>query len=354
VIGAVGEVPVQRRYYACRTCKKTQTPWDDWAGLRQHLTPHAYRLAVLAGSSWSFDMASDRLLEFCGIRLSDDTIRRVSNEAGEQARNWIESSPAAIQHVQEASGNGEFYTDGTCINTREGWREMRLSILARRQAGPAATPQEWSKRYLPPPSARVAMAGITGSQELGPKWRTLADTLGWTRGRGLSALADGAKWIWNQVAEHLPESECVVDVYHVSEHLHACGRELHARDAGAGRAWADERLELLIAQGPMTLLEHLDRERAACGPEQTKSLDALIGYLKPNIDGLWYGDRLRRGLPIGSGMVEGGCKNVLGRRMKCNSGRWRPERADRIAALCCLHYSENWGRFWDRTAIVNN
>ena len=55
LITAAGDVRITRRYYRCRHCRTTQTPWDDWAGLgSDHLTPHVRRVVVLSGSSWSF------------------------------------------------------------------------------------------------------------------------------------------------------------------------------------------------------------------------------------------------------------------------------------------------------------
>ena len=119
----IGDVSVSRRYYACRRCRGVQIPWDDWAGLgHDHLTAGARRLAVLAGSSWSFDVASDRLKEFCGLRISDQTIRRVTEAAGAAVSEWCERAPAATATCRNAAGHGEFYTDGTCVNTTQGWR----------------------------------------------------------------------------------------------------------------------------------------------------------------------------------------------------------------------------------------
>ena len=65
---------------------------------------------------------------------------------------------------------------------------------------------------------------------------------------------------------------------------------------------------------------------------------------------LAYRDRLRRGLPIGSGMVEGACKTVVGRRLKCNGARWLAGNADRMTALCCLLYSGQWETYWSEKA----
>jgi hypothetical protein len=75
-------------------------------------------------------------------------------------------------------------------------------------------------------------------------------------------------------------------------------------------------------------------------------LDALIGYLWENRDSLWYRTRLAEGLPIGSGLVEGTCKNMIGKRLKLNNPRWRVRRAQNMAALRCLHYGKLWEPYW--------
>ena len=352
MITSLGDVRVGRRYYACRHCRGAQIPWDRWAGLEGgHVTPQAYRMVVLAGASWSFDVARDRLWEFCGFRISDETIRRITEEAGERAGRWGRSSEAAVKGLREANGEAEFYTDGTSVNTREGWREMRLGIFAKRPAGRPAEPEEWAKRCLPGATGRWAFGGILSSEALGPQWGQMAERLGLAGGRGVSVLADGARWIWKQAAEHLPRSEWVVDVFHVSEHLHACGRVLYGEHTSAAREWADARLGMVLRWGPVALLRELERE----GSEQSvegarKAVEDLIGYVKPNLDGLWYRDRLRRGLPIGSGQVEGACKTVVGRRLKCNGARWTVTNADRMVGLCCLLYSDLWAAYWSSEA----
>jgi len=308
-------------------------------------------MAVLAGSSWSFDVASDRLRELCGIRISDETLRRVTEAVGDDAQGWLCESPSPAATLRNAPGNAEFYTDGTSVNTRQGWREMRLSVWAKRPAGEPAEPREWDSRTLPKPTARWICAGLARSDELGPQWAQMARRTGLSDGRGVSVLADGAKWIWKQVAAHLPQSECVVDVFHVSEHLHACSRQLYGDQTVDARQWADDRLQALLAHGPMMLMRELEEARTAT-PDEAKrnALESLISYLTPNIDGLWYRDRLRRGLPIGSGMVEGACKTVVGRRLKCNGARWEAPNADRMAALCCLLYGEQWDTYWSEKA----
>ena len=98
--------------------------------------------------------------------------------------------------------------------------------------------------------------------------------------------------------------------------------------------------ERLIAEQAVFLSGLNEEQQAATSPETRQALEMMSGYLKPDIDGLWHADRLRRGLPLGSGMVAGACKNVIGRRMKSNRARWIPDHADQMTALpvCAIQY----------------
>ena len=344
---------ITRRYYRCRHCRTTHTPWDGWAGLgSDHLTPHVRRLAVLGGTSWSFDLASARLADFCGVRISADVIRRVTNAAGQRAQTWQSQGTQSGAIYRRAKGGVEFYTDGTCVNTRGGWREMRLSVFAKRTPGAPAEPEEWRTRKLPPPTARVAFAGIRPAEECGEQWAARARQLKVDpRTTSITALADGAKWIWKQVSEHLPKGECVVDVFHVSEHLHACGRVLHGETTPQARDWADARLMALLKDGPVqTLADLKSQRRSQRSNRKRRALTELINYLTSNADGLWYRGRLARGLPIGSGLIEGACKTVVGKRLKHGGARWHVPRVENVAALCCLLYSDEWEPFWQADA----
>jgi hypothetical protein len=71
-------------------------------------------------------------------------------------------------------------------------------------------------------------------------------------------------------------------------------------------------------------------------------VEELLNYLGDNRDSLWHGRRLKEALPIGSGLIEGGEKNTLARRVKINSARWHVRRAERTGAIRCLQYSGLW------------
>jgi len=355
MVSVVGGVEVARRCYACRSCGQSQVCFDAWAGVgKGHLTVGARRLACVVAAAWSFDQASEKLEELTGIAVSDQTIRRVAEEEGIKVRAWQERSPLATAAVAKAPGNAEFLTDGTMVNTREGWQEVRLSIFSKREPGEPRDPATFTgldDRRLPRPTACLVLASKRPSSAMGVLWEQTARRLGWEKGRGVSAISDGARWIAAEEEKTLPEAERVVDVYHVSQHLHACGAALHGEQTEAARAWARDRLVQLVREGPAVLLWSLRRQaESEARPPAREALEKLLGYLRPNEHALRYGDRLRRGQPIGSGQVEGACKTIIGRRLKLNSARWLPANTEPFAALCCLDHSGLWDTYWTARA----
>ena len=348
----VGEIDVGRRYYMCGKCGKSSLPLDQWSGLVEGMsTPAARRMLSLAGMSWSFDTASDHLQELCLLKVSNDTIRHVSEEEGEAARQWIAKSKRPAEVFQEAKGEVEFYTDGVSVNTTQGWRDLRLSVMSKREAGLAARADQWADRVLPQPSVRIAWASLAACEQQGRTWKQMSRKLGVIDDQTLSVLADGAKWIWDQANLCWKKAQWVLDVFHVSQHIHDCGKVLFGERSPAARPWSVAQLQNLIEHGAVQYLKDLkDLRKIHKKEEKIKAIDSLLGYLEPNKDSLWYRERLAKGRPIGTGLIEGGCKTIVSNRLKLNSARWTPKHAEQMAALRCVDYNGLWSDFWTERA----
>ena len=360
IVTVVGEVNIERKYYRCAGvggCKCGVVPFDDWAGMGKGcLTIGARRLACLAASSWSFDKSSQNLVEFCGLHISDQTIRRVADEEGLKIFDWMETAYAATTKFTHAQGQIELLGDGTMVNTREGWKEMRVTLIGKRKPGPSVDPCAWENiehRHLPASEARLVSARFADSEQMGRVWKAQATRLGLGNGEGVSVLADGAKWIWSKAGEALPLAEQVVDIYHLSEHVHQCAGVLLGEHTAEAAAWAGTKIMDLARHGAAPTLHELDGVLASWEkqkPADQRALRGLIGYIGDNQTRMPYADRLRRGLPIGSGQIEGACKTVVGRRLKLNSARWQPERAQHLAAHHSAQYSDLWPTYWESKA----
>lgn len=348
ILSSVGHIAVSRRYYCCRHCKAKQTPWESWAGVMgpHRLTPHARRMVVLAGSGCSFDEASRNLKELCHLQLSNDVVRRVCDAEGKAIQQWMKESLEPKKAFDAAQGAVEFSTDGLKINTVDGWREIRQSVISKRPAAAEVAAQQWDQRTLEPPSVRLSVCAIAPCNVIGASWQRLVKLLNLPKHLPMSVIADGAKWIWDQAAKRFVDldAQWVVDVYHVMLYLFAAAAALGAK---AAEQWVRAQVIALIQMGGPRFIDHLKDTgppdpSASTGEAWTK----LLNYLSDNRDSLWYGQRLKEGLPIGSGLIEGAGKTTLARRLKINSARWRIRRAERMGALRCLQYSGLWETYW--------
>lgn len=128
----------------------------------------------------------------------------------------------------------------------------------------------------------------------------------------LSVLADGAKWIWDQARQCWSKAQWVLDVFHVSEHIHDCGKAVFGETGTQARPWSEAQIQSLIEQGSVPYLKDL-RTLAAMHTVATKlkALESLLNHLTPHADSLWYKQRLADGRPIGSGLIEGANKTIV-------------------------------------------
>jgi len=315
------------------------------------VTEHARKMIVTVSTVWSFDHASMKLADICSMKVSDDTIERVCQDEGERARKWLRGGDEAggnelVKAFERSPGEPEFYSDGLKINTTAGWREMRLNLLQKRERALPVAPEQWKDRVLPEASVRLASCAIADSRLIGAMWKQWSERMGLVDSTELSVLADGAPWIWEQAHQRLsPGAQWCVDVYHVSEHLHACAKAMFGEGAAA-RSWAEERLDELIKQaGPKFIAQLEHRIRSCVDANHAAAMESLRTYLRGNCDRMWYAQRLSQGKPIGSGAIEGACKKI-GTRLKLNSARWRPRRAERFGALLCLEYTDQMQNYW--------
>lgn len=230
---------------------------DDRLGLDGFVSPNAQRLLGWLGAERSFERSARLLRDVAGLVNCDNTIRTLCDYQGGRMRAWQREAPEACRRFREARGDVKFQTDGTCVNTTDGWREVRLSVFAKRLRGePVVNLNDWEDPRLPAPPVRVATAVIRSSQALGPQRLRAAGRLRLKRTNELTALADGAKWIWNEVEENLPGAAGVLSVYHPGEHLHVAAVALHG-EGMAAEAWHEGRRRDLLESRASGVIDEL-------------------------------------------------------------------------------------------------
>ncbi len=338
---------IRRVYFVCRYCCKGIYPLDVRLGIEGSASRQAQRLMCLAGASWSFDRSSQLLQEFCGLRVSDNTIRQVCQTEGSAMAQWQRTAHEARETFRNAQGDIEFSTDGTNVNTTEGWREMRVGVFSKRDRGEPADAEQWDTRELPTPRVRVAFAAIENSERFGARWGQWASRLGIYQTSELTVLADGAKWIWEEASVHFAGAQGVLDIYHALEHVSETAKVLYGEGKEKAQVWLEGGREALLSGGWPRMRQYLQEAKGRFSRSRKKSAIAkLENYLHAQANHLNYPTRLAEGRSIGSGQAEGACKNMVGRRLKQTGARWRVRRVNRMAALASLVYSDLWRRDW--------
>jgi len=343
---ALGRSGLLRTYFACPGCGQGGAHVDRLLGLDGFLTRQATRLVCLTGGRLGFAAAAGMLAACCGWAVSDETIRLAcEGQSGRIAE--FHAAPAAVAGFAEAAGEVEFQLDGTTVNTVGGWRDMKVGIFARREPGEVATAAQWDSRKLPGPTARVAFAAIRPIEEFGPRIGAWAARLDLADTAAITTLADGAAWIWNAAAERLPGSGGVLDIYHAAGHIAEAGKKLFGEKTAEAKAFLEGGRGLLLSDGWAGLCDHIGATLVKA-PELSghAALGELTGYFAAHTGRLNYAHRLNTGRSIGSGMVEGAAKNLIGKRMKQTGARWVVANADAMAALCSLSYSDHWDLYW--------
>ena len=165
VLTATGQVTLRRVYLVCfRTgCGIGGHGADLRLGVQGGAQARqAERLLCLAGASWSFAKSStvsegvlrpERVGQYrAGASVSTKQVPEI--EAWQAHRS---GSRAALS--RNARRDVEFETDGTCVNTTAGWKEMRVGVFAKREFGPAGMP----RRVEDPQASRARCScGVCG------------------------------------------------------------------------------------------------------------------------------------------------------------------------------------------------
>ena len=160
-------------------------------------------------------------------------------------------------------------------------------------------------------------------------------------------VGDGAEWIRRVFDDWFPDAERIVDYYHAAEYLWAAARARHG-DGDLAEAWAKKLCAMLKAGRVDDALDDL-RKRGGEAEECRRA----VAYLGARRDRMRYDEYLASGLPIGSGVIEAGCKNVVGQRAKGPGMRWTVAGANPVLWLRCARIGGQIDDYWnDRIAAL--
>lgn len=344
-------IKVSRRHRRCNSCRKYSFPVEGLLGLDNDYTRGARRLIGFAAAKSSYETASFQLKEFGCLTISHQTVGNLVASLSDEVSSKLANNVAVRKAFQEAEGDTEFTADGAFINIRKEdkthcWMECKVADFTKRKRGASTLPEDWDKRDLPKPTVNMAIATLGKIDDFTERCKAFRFNLGVSG--DVSVLGDGAHWIWNLSPKLFGNTAECLDIFHASERLSDCGKILYKNDA-VRQTWFEDTRMLLLRKGFAGVNELLSRwlSDEMFDGEQKEAVRELQTYLSNNRERLSYRERLFEGRAIGSGVVEGACKNLVGRRLKQTGACWRWEQVEKMTVLCAALYSDQWKLCWN-------
>ena len=351
VQGIFGRFQLERDYYYHAGKDQGHSPADAALGLEVGYTPALAKLICLEGADEPTYLKAERHLEQTGgIAVSARQIQRVVQRVGGNAQQWQQrqrppgACDAPVLYVSadgtgvpmvapELKGRRGKQTDGTA-KTRQVYLGCVFTQHRTDEQGHPVRDYE-STTYV---------SSFQSIDEFGPLLRQEA------LGRGLGSagkvvlLIDGATGLENMGRLCFKDCVQIVDFYHALEHaglvLEALIGKSHPDDQKRLRRWAKR----LLKDKVQALIQETRQQCA--GTSQAAAVEQALGYFVRNVSRMQYGTFRAAGWFIGSGVVEAGCKTVIGGRCKQSGMFWSKSGAENILALRCIHSSRRLEDFW--------
>lgn len=295
--------------------------------------------------------------EVSGWRQAEEqaAVRALMRASGEVKRALGEDGRAG---PSSSEGAQRLRTAFSSLHSWAGWQQSEPALMSV-DAGKVRSPQqsreadkglEWfecrlgligpAREHSQAPTFYVG--GAHGVQEVEGLFRLLAAA--WRMGgrgkRRLVFCADGAEWIWRRVALWFPEAVQVVDIYHVGEHVGSAAAACWGENSPKARRWKQQARAMLLAPGgPARIRQKLRHELEHGQPVDRQKLQTEYNYLHEHRDRMPYAKLHAEGLPVGSGAMESGVKQVSTQRLRLPGMMWTRQGADRMVALRAAHLS---------------
>lgn len=348
-----GQVTLHRAYYACRHCGCGHAPLDQQLGLSGHrLSPALEPLVTLAGTLVPFDKTEDLLRRLASVRLSDSTVRRVTEEAGADLSARQQQGQVVLPELPQAWDFALPDRDGISFAGTVAYLGLDAFAVPTRAVGGKGV--DWRMLYVgllytPDKEHSVYLTGFDFEQ-VAAQLRCYGTLCGLGRAETLVALTDGGHGLERVLRQAFHDGvQFVLDWYHMAGQIYALAGLWHNHDPEATRAWAEAAKDVLWQQGGEGLAKYLQGQAlpAGAGEELAERYRRLCAFVVENESRLDYPGYRERGWDVGSGPTEAGCKVMAG-RLKGTGMRWCVSQTEPMAALRALYASGEglWEAFW--------
>ena len=367
VLTAVGKVAVSRPYYLCPHCHTGQFPADvELDIVHTEFSPGVRRMQAVVGQEAPFDHGRQQMKLLADLELTTKCVERTAEAIGENIAAlrqeemqravqldlpMVVGQPIPILYVQ-MDGTGIPVVKQETVG-RQGKTEGQPSHTREVKLGCSFTQTTWDEEGYPirDPDSTTYTGAIETAEEFGKRIYVEAWKRGWSRAEQKVVMGDGAEWIWNLADQYFPGAVQIVDLYHARQHLWELARRLHPNDQANQKAWMKVH-QRLLDQGKIEKLVSILGSFVSTNPEVVEKLRTEADYFDRNAERMRYPKFRRLHLFVGSGVIEAGCKTVIGSRLKQSGMFWTVRGANAIIALRCCHLNGRFEDYWQDRRVA--
>ena len=362
VLTAVGWTEVSRPYYLCPHCHNGQFPADVELDIENtEFSPGVRRMQAVVGQEAAFDQGRQQMKLLADLEVTTKSVERTAEAVGEDiaAREQAEiqramqldlpmivGEPIPVLYVQ---------VDGTGVPVvqketagRQGKTEGQPAHTREAKLGGVFTQTSWDQEgyAIRDPESTTYVGAIETAEEFGKRIYLEAWKRGWSRAEKKVFMGDGSEWIWNIADQHFPGAVQIVDLFHARQHLWDLARKLHPNQEAEQRRWMMVHQDLLD-EGKIEELVSAFRAIDSSNPELTDKIRIEAGYFENNSARMRYPNFRSQHLFVGTGVIEAGCKCLIGSRCKQSGMFWTVRGANAILALRCCHFNGRFEDYWE-------
>ena len=360
----VGPVRLSRPYYLCSQCHVGQFPVDVELDVENtEFSPGVRRMHALVGQQAPFEHGRAQMQLLAGLEVTTKSVERIAEAIGgdivQREREEIDQAlqldlpaiagePIPVLYVQ-MDGTGVPVVKKETLG-RQGKRDGQPAHTREVKLGCVFTQTTWDEEgfAIRDPDSTTYTGAIETAVEFGKRIYREALQRGWNRARKKVVIGDGAEWLWNLVAEHFSGAIEIVDLYHARQHLWVVARQLYPQEDVAQKAWMKVHQKRLLDKGKIEKLVSVLRSITTANPQLAEKIRTEADYFERNAERMRYPRFRAQHLFVGSGVIEAGCKTVVGSRLKQSGMFWTVRGANAILALRCSHLNGRFEDYWEQ------
>ena len=346
----LGTFELTRGYY--RSEAGNCCPMDEVLGLTDSYSPGLAKLMCrAAGMDGSYDEAAETLELYAGIHVPASQVRRLVQAVGPELKAWsarrddARCEPVPTFYIsydgtgvpmrkEETHGRKGKQADGSSKS-----REVKLGCVF------TSTTTDSEGHPVRDPESTTYVASFGQAEDFGFCMLKESRLRGMGNAEMSVVIGDGALWIWKQAEINFPGAIQILDYYHAREHLGVLAEAVFPAEEERSKSlkkWID-----LLDQGKIGTIAHLAEQKKARSGKRRSVAEREIEYFLKNAERMQYACFKEQGLFIGSGVVEAGCKTVVGKRTKQSGMFWNIEGAQNILDIRCCVLSHTYDEYWE-------